>query len=211
MEPSRRAALLSAPPLWLIGVCLFLPTVRSCDHLVSPAQLLRNDPLLMSGLLSPFLVAEALAIVVIVCLVRGHLGKWLRRAAAALVVLSLSSPALMLLALVVQISHGSASEHLTSDVCAVLAVYAALVGGLAFLWRARRVDGFDRLVKLLAAFTVTTLPSAGLLTLELVEGGPKQVGIGGWGFLGATCALVVIHGFHAWRRRVHVPARASSS
>ena len=65
MERSRRSVLLSVPPLWLIGVCLFLPTVRACERMETPATLIRGGPILFSGMLSPYLFAAVAALFVI--------------------------------------------------------------------------------------------------------------------------------------------------
>jgi SAM-dependent methyltransferase len=93
--PARRALKLSVPPLWLIGVCLFLPTVRACEKMESPASLLWGSPPFFSGLLAPYLVAQLLAIVVIVALARGRVTAWATRAVALFVVLSGASAVLL--------------------------------------------------------------------------------------------------------------------
>src|SRR4051812_41800428 len=86
MDRPRRALLRSVPGLWLIGVCLFLPMVRACEKLESPAQLIRDEPLPFTAMLSPLLVAEALAVVTIVALARGYVSRRLSRLTLALVV-----------------------------------------------------------------------------------------------------------------------------
>jgi hypothetical protein len=185
MERSRRAALFSVPPLWLIGVCLFLPTVRSCDHMESPAQLVRGQPLFMGGMLSPFLLAELLAILVIVTLARGHVGKWIGRATLALVVLTAASPAILGVCDV-------ASRRIEEQAWGLVA-FGAIVAAAVVLWRARRVTAFGRQAHLLAAFAFLNLPLATLLTRILVEDGRRNVGVGGWIYLGASLTLVAIH------------------
>jgi hypothetical protein len=67
---ARKAALLSSPFLWLIGVTLFLPTVRACEDVVSPAQLIHDKPLPFALMLSPFCCGELLAILLLVPLLR---------------------------------------------------------------------------------------------------------------------------------------------
>lgn len=184
MERSRRAALWSVPPLWLIGVCLFLPTVRSCDHMESPAQLVRGQPLFMSGMLSPFLLAELLAVVVIVALARRHVGKWLGRAALSVGLLALASPAILAVC-------DLATRHLDEQAWGLFAVGNFAVAAWV-LWRARAASGFDRLALVVGAFTAATVPLATLLARILVEDGRRNVGVGGWCFLAATAALVAI-------------------
>jgi hypothetical protein len=185
MERSRRAALFSVPTLWLIGVCLFLPTVRSCDHMESPAQLVRGNPPFMGGLLSPFLLAELLAILVIITLARGHVGKWIGRATLALVVLVAASPAILGVC-------DFTSRHIEEQAWGLVAL-AALVAAAVVLWRARRVTSFARQAHFLAAFAFLNLPLATLLTRMLVEDGRRNVGVGGWIYLGASLTLVAIH------------------
>src|SRR5436305_21359 len=94
-ERSRRAAWLSSPFLWLIGVTLFLPTVRACDRVETPAHLIQGSPM-FAGLLAPFLVAELLAILILVPLLRRvepSRRSWL--AALATVVPVFASPAIL--------------------------------------------------------------------------------------------------------------------
>jgi hypothetical protein len=186
MERSRRAALFSVPPLWLIGVCLFLPTVRSCDHMESPAQLIRGGKwLFMSGMLAPFLLAELLAILIIVMLARGYVGKWIGRATLAVVVASAASPATLALC-------DATSQHLDEQAWALLG-FAALIGAAVVLWRARAVTEFERQAHYLAAFALLNLPLATLLTRILVEDGRRNIGVGGWIYLGASITLAAIH------------------
>ena len=71
MPNARRSLRLSIPPLWLIGVCLFLPTVRACSKMESPASLLVGDKGAFVALLAPYLVAQLLVILTIVALGRG--------------------------------------------------------------------------------------------------------------------------------------------
>jgi hypothetical protein len=186
MERSRRAALFSVPPLWLIGVCLFLPTVRSCDHMESPAQLIRGGKwLFMSGMLAPFLLAELLAILIIVMLARGYVGKWIGRATLALVIGCAASPVILAVCDVT-------SHHLGEQAWA-LAGFGAVAAAAVVLWRARAVTAFARQAHYLAAFAFLNLPLALLLVRILVEDGRRNVGIGGWIYLGASATLAAIH------------------
>lgn len=197
MQRTRRA-LFSVPPLWLIGVCLFLPTVRSCNHLESPAQLVRGEPLFMSALLAPFLVAELLAVLVIVSLARGHVGRWIGRATWALVVAAAASPVAMAVC-------DLSTRHLREQAWALVPL-GALAAAAVRSWRARSRTSFARQAELIGAFALVNLPLATLLARILVSDGPRGVGVGGWLYLAASAALLAVH-LPRWQRRELGPPR----
>ena len=88
MRDPRRSLKVSLPPLWLIDVCLFLPTVRSCERLESPAQLIGDSSPLFALLLSPYVLAQLLVVVAVVALARGRAGRWATASTAALAALA---------------------------------------------------------------------------------------------------------------------------
>jgi uncharacterized membrane protein len=183
--PARRALKLSVPPLWLIGVCLFLPTVRACEKMESPASLLWGSPPFFSGLLAPYLVAQLLAIVVIVALARGRVTAWATRAVALFVVLSGASAVLLAVS---GIDRPCAAEVLW---CLLAAL--SFVAAIVVMLRARALDPWLRLERFVAAFTLMTLPLATFLARILIVDGVHKVGIGAYGFLAAFAALAVVH------------------
>ena len=183
--PARRALKLSVPPLWLIGVCLFLPTVRACEKMESPASLLWGLPPFFSGLLAPYLVAQLLAIVVIIALARGRVSPWATRAAALFVVLSGASPVLL--------AVSGIDGHRSSEALWCLFAAVSFVAAIVVMLRARSLDPWLRLERFVAAFTLMTLPLATFLGRIVVGDGVHKVGIGAYGFLAAFAALAVVH------------------
>lgn len=176
----------SLPPLWLIGVCLFLPTVRACEKLESPASLLWGSPPFFTGLLAPYLVAQLLAIVVVVALARGRVTPLLTRATAVLVGLASASSAL--LALVGIERRNRLDEQLWSVFAGLCFVAAAFV-----IVRARRFAPWTRLAHFLAAYTIFTLPMATLLARIMVSDGVHKMGYGAFVFFAAYATLVSVH------------------
>lgn len=182
---ARRALKLSVPPLWLIGVCLFLPTVRACEKMESPASLLWGSPPFFAGLLAPYLLAQLLAIVVIVALARGRVTPLAMRAAALLVVLSGASALLL--------AVSGIDGHRPSELLWCLFAALAFVAASVVMLRARTLDPWTRLARLIAAFTLMTLPLAAFLARIVVGDGVHKVGIGAFAFLAAVAALAVVH------------------
>ncbi|HEX8954492.1 MAG TPA: hypothetical protein VF945_21705 [Polyangia bacterium] len=185
MSGPRRSLLRSLPPLWLIGVCLFLPTVRACSKLESPAQLLWGSKPLFVAMLSPYLVAQLLVIVGVVALARGRVGPLLLRAATALAALAGASAAVLAIL-------GFDGRDLAAQLWRVFAG-VCLAGGALVLVRARRLEPWTRLDRCYAAYTIFTLPLGALAARIVVGDGPLRVGVGAWGFLAAVAALVVVH------------------
>jgi hypothetical protein len=146
--------------LWLIGVTLFLPTVRACEAVESPAQLVRDEPLRFGPLLAPFLLAELLLILVLVPLLRRvepSRRNWL--AALATVLPVFASPALLVF---VFVSDGSSRvDHLYVAGCVV-----AMLLALVLLVAGARRRGWPALMSTVCAFTLLTLP----LTVWFVQG-----------------------------------------
>lgn len=183
MSGPRRSLKFSLPPLWLIGLCLFLPTVHGCHALESPAQLMWGAPLPLVAMLSPYLVAQLLVIVAVVALGRGRVGPLVTRATAALAGAAATSAAMLAFV-------GFDGHDLTALLWRVFAG-VCLAGGVALLVRARRLEPWARLVRYHAAYSIFTLPMAALLLRIVVEDGPHRVGVGAWVFLAAFLALAV--------------------
>jgi hypothetical protein len=189
MDRARRLLVRSVPSLWLMGVCVFLPMVRACEKLESPASLIRGEPLPFAAMLSPLVVAELIAILLIVMLARGYVSRALSRLAFALV-LAASSSSLALTAPFLLARH--ADEQLWG-----LYAAACFVAAATLLWRARRLDGWQWPARLVGVFAVLTLPVATLLARIIVEDGPHKVGVGAWLFLAAEATLLALHA--RWR------------
>lgn len=182
MDRSRVSVLRSAPPLWLLGVCLFLPTVRACERMTSPAELVRGSDAAMAALLSPYLVAELLCIVVVVALA-ARLTRPLLAAAAALTVGAATSPVMFAW-------MGFADRDLFGGGSGVAGALA-LLGGMLVLVRARRRLAWERLAALLRAYTLFALP-LGLELLRVGVSSPRDLGPGGWLTVAAVAALAAI-------------------
>lgn len=185
--PNARCSLrLSVPPLWLIGVCLFLPTVRACSKMESPATLMRGDHGFFVALLSPYLVAQLLGILAIVALARGRVGRGLGVSSAILTLLAAASTVTLAV-----VGLGERSPHFTERLWSCAAGIAFL-GGVLVMWRARRTEPFERLARLHAAYTIFTLPLAALLCRIAFEDGLHKIGYGAPLFLAAEAALAVL-------------------
>ena len=185
MSGPRRSLKVSLPPLWLIGLCLFLPTVRACEKLESPAQLMWGEKPLLVAMLSPYLVAQLLVILAVVALARGRVGPLVARGTAALAVVAAASAAVLAIL-------GIDGHDLTAHLWRVFAG-VCLVAGAVVLVRARRLEPWTRLFRDHAAYAIFTLPMAALLARIVVEDGPHRVGVGAWAFLAAYLALAVVH------------------
>ena len=185
MANPRRTLRLSVPPLWLIGLCLFLPTVRACERMESPAEFLAGDKGWFIALLMPYVVAQGLAILAIVALARGRIGRGVSAATAALVLAAGASS--VALAMVGLDGH-RLDEELWSG-----GAGAAFVAGAIVMLRARRLEPWARLARLHAAFTIFTLPLATLLVRIAIGDGLHKIGIGAPLFVAAVAALVVVH------------------
>ena len=185
MPNARRSLRLSVPPLWLIGVCLFLPTVRACSKMESPASLLVGDKGAFVALLAPYLVAQFLAILTIVALGRDRVGRGVSIAAAALATAAAASSVMLA---TVFFHSRSVTESLWS-----LGSAAAFVAGVVVMVRARRLEPWARLVRLHAAYAIFTLPLAAFLCRIAVEDGPGKLGIGAPLFVAAVVALAALH------------------
>ena len=174
------------PPLWLIGVCLFLPTVRACETIESPAQLLTTEKPWFLALLAPYLVAQVIAVVATVALARGVVG---RRSTIATAVAALAAGAsAVMLALVGFEAHARLGEQIWSLLSGVV-----FVAGVAVMWRARTLEPWARLQRLHAAYTIFTLPLAALLARMACEDGIHSIGFGAPLFVGAVAALAIVH------------------
>ncbi len=185
MPTPRRSIRFSVPPLWLIGVCLFLPTVRACSKLESPAQLLVDDKPWFTALLAPYLVAQLIAILAVVALARGLVSRRIT-IATALATLAAGSSAVML-----TIIGFDEHPHLEDQIFSVLAGIA-FVAGVAVMLRARRLEPWTRLSRLHTAYTIFTLPLAALLARIAIEDGLHKMGFGAPLFLGAVAALAIV-------------------
>jgi hypothetical protein len=182
---TRRSLRLSLPPLWLIGVCLFLPTVRACEKMETPAQFLLDDKGFFLALLTPYLVAGAIAVLGIVALARGEVSRRISMATAGLVLTAGAST--VTLALV-----GLDGRHLVELFWSVWSG-VAFVGGVIVMLRARRLEPWTRLARLYAAYTIFTLPLAALLCRIAFDDGLRKIGFGAPLFVGAVAALALIH------------------
>jgi hypothetical protein len=185
MPTGRRSLMRSLPPLWLIGVCLFLPTVRACEKMESPASLLWGSKPFFAALLAPYLVAQLLVVIAVVALARGRVGKLVTGATAALVVAAGASAVVLTLT---GFEHSNGTEQAWSCFAA-----GCFVAGVAVMIRARSFEPWNRLAHFYAAYTIFTLPVASLLARILVGDGIHKVGFGAFLFLGAVAALVGVH------------------
>ena len=190
MPTSRRSLKLSLPPLWLMGVCLFLPAVRSCEKLVSPAQLLSDSKPLFAMMLSPYVVAQLLVIVAVVALARGRVTPFATWATALLAGITASSAVVM-----VGMPDGTICPRICRSCWPSSRSSAAQSCSCA-----RGVPTSGRaILRLHAAYTIFTLPMAVLLARIVIGDGPRRVGVGAWLFLVAYAALVAVQ-LLSWRR-----------
>jgi hypothetical protein len=185
MATIRRSLKLSLPPLWLMGVCLFLPAVRSCEKLESPAQLLSDSKPLFAMMLSPYVLAQLLVVVAVVALARNRVSPFVSWATAALAGLSASSAGVLAVL-------GFDGHDLRAQLWRFFAAVCLAVGVIVFA-RALKREEWTRLQRLHVAYTIFTLPMAALLARIVVGDGPHRVGVGAWLFLAAYAALVVVH------------------
>jgi hypothetical protein len=202
MPTGRRSLMRSLPPLWLIGVCLFLPTVRACEKMESPASLLWGEKPFFLGLLAPYLVAQLLVVLGIVALARGRVSPLVTRATATLVVLAGASAALLAVI---------GLEKRTGAVDQAWSVFAGgcFAAAVAVLVRARSLEPWTRLAHFYAAYTIFTLPLASLLARIVVGDGWHKVGYGAPLFLAAVAALAVVHARTLARTRDPVSSSAA--
>jgi hypothetical protein len=191
---SRLQALLSTPFLWLIGVALFLPTVKACERVESPASLLRGELLPWAPLLSPFLVAELLAVIVLLALLLHAVPsrRWYR-ATLALTLPLFASPATLVYCFLER------PTHLTDQ---LFALGSTLAMGLAaaVLVRGARGDGWRRIGSCLSAYTILTLPLAIWFLCICVEDHGRTMYAGGWCFFAGVLGLGVVSGMRAITR-----------
>ncbi|HEY2746112.1 MAG TPA: hypothetical protein VGL86_15860 [Polyangia bacterium] len=186
MPTPRRSIRFSVPPLWLIGVCLFLPTVRACEKLESPAQFLVGDKGWFVALLAPYVVAQLVAILAIVALARGFVSRRINIATTLLVLAAGASP--VALTLVCFDGTPRLIELIWSGLAGV-----AFLAGAAVMLRARKLEPWARLQRMHAAYTIFTLPLAALLARIAVEDGLHKIGFGAPLFLAAVAALAIVH------------------
>jgi hypothetical protein len=185
MPTSQRSLKLSLPPLWLMGVCLFLPAVRSCERLESPAQLLGDSRPLFAMMLSPYVLAQLLVVVAVVALARNRVTPFVTWATAVLAGLAASSAGVLAVL-------GFDGHDLTAQLWRVWAA-VAFASGLLVIARSWRHDAWTRLQRLHTAYAIFTLPMAALLARIVVGDGVHRVGVGAWLFLVAYGALAVVH------------------
>src|SRR4051794_8878780 len=186
MSTSRRSLKRSLPPLWLMGVCLFLPAVRSCNQLESPAQLLWDSKPWFAMMLSPYVVAQLLVVVAIVALARGAVGRLGTWATAALVALTASSAGILAVL-------GFDGHDATAQLWRLFAAVAFVGGAIVYARALRLAEPWTRLWQLQRAYVLFTLPMAALLARIVAGDGPRRVGVGAFVFLAAYAALVVVH------------------
>jgi hypothetical protein len=186
MPDSRRSLKLSLPPLWLIGLCLFLPAVRSCEKLVSPAQLLADSKPLFAMMLSPYVVAQLLVVVAVMALARGAVGRGGTIATAILVGLAASSAGVLA-------ALGFDGRDLVAHLWRLFAAVCFVVGVVVYVRALRTGEEWTRLYRLHTAYVVFTLPMAWVLARIVVGDGPSRVGVGAFVFLAAFAALLVVH------------------
>lgn len=178
--------MLSTPCLWLIGVTLFLPSVRGCHEMQSPAQLMAEDPLRNVFWLSPFLVAELLAILTLIPLLKKVEPSWrIWGLSLATVIPAFGSPAFFLV--IVEREKPLFQWYAAGAALSVGLALALIVSGA-------RKRGWPRHVHLLAAFTSLTLPLATFAAQIFIMDGPKAVSIGAYTFVAATAGLTLLTG-----------------
>ena len=185
MPHGRRSVIRSLPPLWLIAVCLFLPTVRACTKMESPASLLWESEPFFAALLAPFLVAQLLVILAVVALARGRLSALITRATAVLVLGAGASAGLL--------AFIGLRARNTSELAWSLFAAGCFVAAAVVMVRAPKLEPWTRLGHFHAAYTIFTLPLACLMSRILVEDGVHKVGVGGFVFLAAVAALLGVH------------------
>jgi hypothetical protein len=185
-QRSRLGALFSTPFLWLIGVATFLPTVKACERVESPASLIRGGPLPFSLLLSPFVVAELLAVIILLAgLLRAEPSRRWWLATLALVVPAFSSPATLVYCFCDKPTHLTDQLYILGSALASLAALVILIRGV-------RADGWGRILASVRAFTVLSLPLAvWFVHLELEEH-LRHVYAGGPLFVGGMIGLVAV-------------------
>jgi hypothetical protein len=168
--------------MWLVGLCLFLPCVQSCQHVTSPVELLADEPQLTLPLLAPFVLAQPLAIITIVALLRRvPPGRRLGALSTILAWLTLASPLL--------VAALDRADGLSPWQLRVAVDVAAMVGALALAWPRRDVAGWQRHAQRLTAFALASLP-LGMLMLRL--GFAHDLRLGGWLAMPALLALPAI-------------------
>jgi hypothetical protein len=185
-ERCRRAALLASPFLWLIGVTLFLPIVHGCDKVESPAALIRGN-LHFLPLLTPFLCAELLAILLLVPLLRRVEPSrrwWL--AALATVLPVFASPVMVAL-----LCFDGHAPTLGERLLGGAALLPALLSAAVLVIGARR-RGWPRLLSTVAAFTGLTLPLTTFFIFGLIDEHLRYVYSGSVAFVGAMLALTIL-------------------
>jgi hypothetical protein len=186
MPAPRRSIRFSVPPLWLIGVCLLLPTVRACEKLESPAQLITTEKAWFAALLAPYIVAQLIAILAVVALARGFVS---RRITIATALLALAAGAsAVVLAIVGFEAHAHVQEQIWSGLAGL-----TFLAGVAVMVRARKLEPWARLSRLHAAYTIFTLPLAALLARIACEDGIHKMGFGAPLFVAAVAALAIVH------------------
>ena len=194
-EPSspraRRATGASLLPLTLLIVGFFLPTLRGCDHMETPAENLVQSADL-AVFLYPYLLAAGLAALIAVAFAVGPSGP-VRKAALVLGGLPIALAPLGALVLL---------EHPKGPDVALLAGGAVLVAIAARSWnRARRRAGWESWPPLLLAFALgsscaqlTALLGKGIAEdqLHLIPDLPRQADVGAYVYMGALALLVLI-------------------
>jgi hypothetical protein len=192
MERNRHATFLSAPGLWLLGVSLFLPTVRACERMESPASLVR-DSWPFAAMLAPYLLADVLLVLVVIALCRVVVPRFCSRAMLALVPLAAASPACLVYA-------GLDHPHGNDATLAIVAGLSLIVAVNVWIF-ALRGAGWRRMALLVATFAILSTPLGCLLALIVFEDGPHRVGIGAYTGLVAFCWLDAVALLALWPAR----------
>lgn len=178
---ARRASLLGAAPLALCALAFFLPSYSSEVGWLPPPALWPARDVTLLGVLLPPLVGVALLIAAV--LSGRRRGEPPR--ALALVSTWFAAMAVPLVTAVIIASSLSGLGSIGPVALAICAMAGVLTGGAFF------EDGWRRLVRVLATFSLLSLLAVPLLFFS-------TVGSAGWLYGGAILALVPLSAWGVW-------------
>jgi len=184
-EASGRAlAKRVSPLLWLLGLCAFMPLMRACNEVQTPAQLMAGSPGFVA-LFAPYALALPLALATMWALKRGPGGGTaafsLLAAAATLI-----SPVLILWVELDERHGRFAFVRMGFEALALLAALLVLV-------RALVVRGWRRQAAALTAFALAALPLGVMLSYAFDDQrSSHDLQIGGWLSLFVLLALPAV-------------------
>jgi hypothetical protein len=174
VERDRVAAWLSTPWLALIGISIFLPTVRSCSHDESPATML-DGPVAMC-VLAPYFAAVLLLGVVAVALSFKSAVRACGGASIAIAALAAVLP----LPFFERWNSGTMAWAVSAAAAIALCVVAV------------RARPWPRITTALGAWTFASLPLAGALLDEAVKSEALGHLVGAWTMPASVIAVGLI-------------------